>query len=156
MKKTISDMMAKKAAFVLFCDQFFLVLPGNKAMVAGEESCLRLGSLHLVALALESIYIEVHKVGTALLFINQSSFASHWLYDDSRFDVAAFYYGLRIVKRIALYNTFFFNQSTKFLFALIQEAFKSKYPNINQIKNLSKLLATKLRTIRALCLDLQI
>lgn len=116
-------MMAKKAAFVLFCDQFVLVLPGIKAMVAGEESCLRLGSVHLVALALESIYIEVHKVGTALLFINQSSFASQRLYDDdSRF------------KRIALYNTFFFNQSTKFLFALIQEAFKSKYQNITESK----------------------
>lgn len=52
------DMMAIKAVFVLFCDQLGLVLPEDMAMVKGEEACLRIGSVQLVALDLESIYIE--------------------------------------------------------------------------------------------------
>jgi len=43
---------------VLFCDQLGLVLPEDMAMVKGEEACLRIGSVQLVALDLESIYIE--------------------------------------------------------------------------------------------------
>lgn len=51
----ISDMMAIKAVSALFCDQLSSVLPGDKAMVKGEEACF----VCLVALSLESIYIKV-------------------------------------------------------------------------------------------------
>lgn len=107
----ISDMMAIKAVFVLFCDQFGLALPGDMAMVKAEDVCSRFGSVHLVDLALESIYIEVHIV--------ESTFVHLRLYDDCRFNV----YGFRIVKRIALYYTCIFNQLMKFFLNQIQEAF---------------------------------
>ncbi|KAL0824999.1 hypothetical protein Bca101_048676 [Brassica carinata] len=60
LKKMISDMMAIRAVFALSCDQLSLVfLLGDKAMVRGEEACWRWIHVGLVALAIESIYIEV-------------------------------------------------------------------------------------------------
>lgn len=119
----ISDMMAIKAVFALFCDQFGLVSPGDEAMTKGKEVGLRFSSVHLVALALETIYIEVHIIEYAIVFISQCTFACLRSYDDSRFSVAAFYFGFRIVKRIASVYTCFFDQLMKSFFARIQEAF---------------------------------
>lgn len=118
----ISDMMAIKAVFALFCDQLSLVLLGHKAMTKGEEACSRFSSVHLVALALESIYIEVHILESVIVFINQSTFARLRLYDDSRFNVAAFYFGFRIVIRIAFNYTSYFDQLMKSFLTRIQEA----------------------------------
>ncbi|CAN7001640.1 unnamed protein product [Brassica rapa subsp. trilocularis] len=92
-------MMAIEAVFALFCDQSCLV----KAMVKGEEA---VGLL--VALALESIYIEVVVVHivveSATMFLNQSTFASLRLYDVSKYRMVAFCCGIRIVKRIVFYD----------------------------------------------------
>lgn len=51
----ISDMMAIKAVSALFCDQLSSVLPGDKAMVKGEEACLSCGF---------SFRIHIHKGST--------------------------------------------------------------------------------------------
>ncbi|CAN7107121.1 unnamed protein product [Brassica rapa subsp. narinosa] len=97
-------MMAIEAVFALFCDQSCLV----KAMVKGEEA------VGLVALALESIYIEVVVVHivveSATMFLNQSTFASLRLYDVSKYRMVAFCCGIRIVKRIVFYDICFFDQ----------------------------------------------
>ncbi|WZZ42435.1 hypothetical protein YC2023_038694 [Brassica napus] len=105
--KMISDMMGIKAVFASLCDQLSLVLPGDKAMVKGEEA----SPVRLVALALESIYIEVvHIVESAVVFTSQSTFASLRLHDDSKYNLSAFRYGFRILKIIAFYYTCFFDQ----------------------------------------------
>ena len=101
-------MMEIRAVFALFCDQLSLVfffLLGDKAMRKGEEACWRLMLIHvgLVALAIESIYIEV-----VVHIVESSTFACLRLYEVSIYNTAAFCYGFRIVKRIAFcYNCFF-------------------------------------------------
>lgn len=116
----MSDMMEIRAVFALSCDQLSSVLLGDKEMVKGEEACWRLIHVGFVALAIESI---VHIV--------ESTFACLRLYEVSIYNLAAFWYGFRIVKRIAFYYNCFFGQLVN-LFLIQIQMLKSSYMHCSE------------------------
>lgn len=120
--------MATKAVFALFCDQ-------DKAMARGEEACWRWIHVGFVTLAIESIYIKV-------VHIVESTFARLRLYDVSIYNMAAFCYDFRIVKRIDFYYNCFFDQLVNWFVIVSQTQTALKFGNSEKRKCLNVFVPT--------------